>query len=203
MSNVNQILKKEFILTIIIIIISSVSIKAQANMDGAEVIILSGDNNYLITETNEKIVFYGNKILLSEQHVFYWDSNNKRNTIKQGKLKSLVVGDFRYMTLAVNNSMNRLHEIIGFNKQYVVTNYPGYLYVWDREFNLIEDRVSIRVYNNKLIIKAKEEIKERVAKYFKDCPGFLDALFKNIDEENYPCSGISNYNCNNSTNIID
>lgn len=181
---------------------------------------------YTITNKDEKINFYKNlqeKSKLAYNHViagdisftgeylYYVDKNNEFQRIAQKKIKELSHDSIRYLTLPINWSSKRVHEVIAENNSYLLTQYyfSGfyYFYVFDKsDMKYVENKIP-HSYSKR---KDQENFKRYIKPYFSDCPQLLDKISYNINNivyegyignravkevENYLFRTISDFKC--------
>ena len=155
---------------------------------------------YAITENDERIDFYQNvqekskiaydhvldgDVSMTGEYLFYFDRNNNFEKIAQKKIKELSYGRRRFLTLPINWTMERIHEVIAENEKYLLTQYyfngVNFFYVFDKNnMKYVEKKIS-HSYKAK---KDAKSLKKYIKPYFSDCPGLLKKLEYNI--ENIP-----------------
>ena len=154
--------------------------------------------NYIIMLDGTKIECYGN-ISLSAEFVSFDNSEGKSKSIRQKKIKLMLIHNRLFLNLNISKNMKRMQEVYAFNSDYIMTGYwqsATYIYIWDKEFTLINGKISFFPgFTKKKIKKNQLKYNEEIAKYFKDCEELSDALNKNIGTGKSINSGISYYRC--------
>ena len=181
---------------------------------------------YTITKKDERIDFYKNEqekskvaynhiiegdISFTGEYIYYVDKNNKFQRIAQKKVKQLIHGPNRYLTLPINWSSKRVHEVIAENNSYFLTQYyfSGfyYFYIFDKStLKYVENKIP-HSYSKR---KDQENFKNYIEPYFSDCPKLIEKIRYNVDNivyegyignrgvkqvENYLFRSISDFKC--------
>lgn len=184
---------KLFLIIFLLILISKVSLGQESE-------------NFVITLDDTRIELHG-KIELDAASVFFRDSKGKHKTLKQKKIKVMLVHNRLFLNLKLYGSVDRLHEVIAFNSDYIMTGYWQtnlYVYIWDKDFNPIEKKISFAPGTKSTIKRNQERLTESISPYFASkCPDLMALFIRNIDARIEINRDISYYNCEGSLNPLE
>ncbi len=163
-------------------------------------------NNFIIMLDGTRVDCYDD-ISLSTEFISFNDSEGKHKSVRQKKIKLMLVYNRLFLNLNISKSMKRLQEVYAYNSKHIITGYwqsAVYLYVWDKDFNLVEGKISFfQSYTKVKIKKNKEKYNEQIEKYFKDCDVLTETFNKNIETGQNINKGISYYKCGGSYDPLE
>lgn len=142
-------------------------------------------------------------VKLDPTMVYYKNSNGKNKTIQHKHIKAMLIYNRLFVNLKLYGALDRLHEVIAFNSDYIMTGYWHdhlYVYVWDKDFNPIEKKIKFISGSKRYVNRNQEVLAQHVHPYFENCPALMEEFEKNIISQSQINSGISYYNCDSSIN---
>jgi|GEM_PF-3114721 len=179
-----------FLLQILFLTITLLSFKSDSFSQKSD--------SYVIMLDGTKIECYGN-ISLSAEYVSFENSDGKSKSIKQKKIKLMLIYNRLFLNLNISKNMKRMQEVYAFNSDYIMTGYwhsATYIYIWNKDFTLINGKISFFPgFTKKKVKKNQLKYNEEIAKYFKDCEELSNAFNKNIETGKNINDGISYYEC--------
>lgn len=166
-------------------------------------VINEESKNYIITLEGERIECYG-QVSMDATKVYYKNEEGKGRATKQKESKVMVVYGHIFLNLSISKNMNRLQEVYAYNEEYVLTAYVDgsyiYVYIWDKNFKLVEEKVSFMT--GAKAKRNKERFNAQVKKYFVDCEYVIKTISKNIDNNDAFNKGLLHYNCDESVDPL-
>lgn len=176
-------------------------------------------NTFFITADDQKHYIYGDEIAFWRGSFTYVGENGKKVEKKTNDVKLLYTGTkiyYGFLSQKVKEN-NNLKEIVAFNKDYILVQYPYTEYdEWfiykrdDLSMQLLIDEdgkkkaKAIEFYYRYAASKKKNKkiIPANMSLYFPECPELIEKQLAN-NEEGYPInSGISYYNCGNAPDFF-
>ncbi len=156
-------------------------------------------DNFIIMLDGTRIDCYGD-ISLSAEFISFNNSEGKHKSVKQKKIKLMLVYNRLFLNLNISKNMKRLQEVYAYSSDLIMTGYlqssTTYIYLWDKDFNPIEGKISfLQSYTKGKVKKHKLKYNEQIAKYFKKCDELSDHIIKNIETGERINSRISYYKC--------
>jgi hypothetical protein len=183
------------LLAILLFAASTLSVKAQ--------------NDYLLTNTGEKVNIMGSLYLDVNYVSFNVENKEKKKgyeivVYKDKKFKMLQFGDRVFMVLP-DGKQNNIMEIVCFNDKYILASWfvggtTLFIKIFDWDLNSICKLKQLFVGEK----YQKKDIEDRVKPYFGDCKNIIDAMYKNVaDGKTHITDDLYAVKCNTNKTVND
>jgi hypothetical protein len=141
---------------------------------------------------------------LTAATIGYWDAHKKRHVQKMKEMKWMLFGNRAWVALPIlkNGNRFRLMEILAMDKKHMLTMFwqgSDYLYVFDYNGNMIEDKVYTAAAGG--VKKHNRKAMEILSPYFTSCPELIAKFQKNVDEKNLFGLGVQNFKCDGAPDL--